>query len=306
MTAPPVLEQRSRIQKRYQRVADRVGVQLASFLRSFAHMATGNQSQSQSYSQSYGLLPERRSVRIMGCGTLFVVNELAVDAFPVEGTASRARGVTRTRGGPAANVLSLISQLGRTEHPRGHVFPAPQGNGFLTEPVVDPHLIAALGSDDVAHIQTRELHAEGVSTRYCKTVQGAPAPSSWVFVNDAQPSSTTVVHHNSLPNISHIEFVELLGPLLVPENYPASSSSSPPHQYASPAVPMPRPSTSSDRTVGPPAVVRRSPFDVIVFEGRDPAQTLQYPTRPPEDAACHQGTQGDLTRAGTEFHPPAD
>ncbi|KAH7104178.1 hypothetical protein BKA62DRAFT_496988 [Auriculariales sp. MPI-PUGE-AT-0066] len=247
------------------RVARRVGVSAVvlsatkRFLRAVMNATNGTGSHAHSHSDGHG-----RSVRVIGSGTLFVVNSLGLDTFPIEGTASRAKSIARTRGGPAANALALMVQLGRTELPRGHTVTAQTG-GFIIEPAVEAHLVAALGTDDIARLQMKELHGEGVTTRYCKLVQGAPAPSSWVLSNDSS-QTTTVVHHNSLPNISHIEFVELLGPLLVPENYP----SSPPASLPSPGIP--RPSTSSDRAAAPP---RRAPFDIVLFEGRDPTQTLQ-------------------------------
>ena len=38
----------------------------------------------------------------------------------------------------------------------------------------------------------------------------------------AEDNSRMVVHHNPLPDITHEDFVSLLGPLLAPENYPST------------------------------------------------------------------------------------
>lgn len=61
------------------------------------------------------------------------------------------------------------------------------------------------------------------------------------------PGSRTIINHNPLPDITHEEFVGLLGPLLVPENYayldpahsPQSGSFPPSHAGAYNASPAP-------------------------------------------------------------------
>lgn len=93
------------------------------------------------------------------------------------------------------------------------------------------------------------------------------------------------MNHNPLPDITHEEFVSLLGPLVAPENYafsqsatvspptpaiPASASSTSP----SPTMPSPRPSQS-----GPHPLIflnpnSPAPFDWLHFEGRSVKTTL--------------------------------
>lgn len=73
-----------------------------------------------------------------------------------------------------------------------------------------------------------------------------------------ESGSRTVINHNPLPDITHEEFVSLLGPLLVPENYEIASSS------PSPATPAAGPSSSQS-----PA-----PFEWLHFEGRSVKTTL--------------------------------
>lgn len=74
-----------------------------------------------------------------------------------------------------------------------------------------------------------------------------------LFLEDEQ--SRTIVNHNPLPDITHEEFVSLLGPLLVPENYDL------------PPSPVPSPTSS-----GSPQSV--APFDWLHFEGRSVKTTL--------------------------------
>lgn len=100
--------------------------------------------------------------------------------------------------------------------------------------------------------------------------------------------SRAVINHNPLPDITHEEFVSILGPLLAPENYaytatdPAGSPTSSAHaagsghRAASPPPGQPRPSMQS----GPPPGLFASnpnspaPFDWLHFEGRSVKTTL--------------------------------
>ncbi|KZW02064.1 hypothetical protein EXIGLDRAFT_736782 [Exidia glandulosa HHB12029] len=218
-----------------------------------------------------------RPVRVVASGTLFLVNTLAIDVFPAEGTTSRAKNVSRTRGGPAAIALSLLAQLSRVEYPRGIRSVDQRGRSGapeVFEPAIEAFLIAALAGDPDGQVLIRELHDEGVSTKFSKVLD-RPVPTSWVFQSDTT-QTRTVVHHNSIPDISHVEFVELLGPLLIPENY---NNLPVPTQPQSP--PSPRPSFSSQKRDSPPPVVPElpsrgagsAPFDIVFFEARSVPQT---------------------------------
>lgn len=102
------------------------------------------------------------------------------------------------------------------------------------------------------------------------------------LLNTADDDARTVVNHNPLPDITHEEFVSLLGPLLAPENYlypsptpspvvSSSQSSSPPSSSQS----TPRASHSSGRP--PPILINPNspaPFDWLHFEGRSVKTTL--------------------------------
>lgn len=91
-----------------------------------------------------------------------------------------------------------------------------------------------------------------------------------------------VVHHNPLPDITHEDFVSLLGPLLAPENYPSTGMTSGPTnpQLSSTSLSTtsanPRPSTGS-RPPGSQNLLNPNspaPFDWLHFEGRTVKTTL--------------------------------
>lgn len=94
----------------------------------------------------------------------------------------------------------------------------------------------------------------------------------------------TVVNHNPLPDITHEDFVSILGPLLAPENYmfPAPSPTDSPTIPSVPGTPI-SPSLSSQAPrssrPGTPAVYMSNPnspapFDWLHFEGRSVKTTL--------------------------------
>ena len=149
----------------------------------------------------------------------------------------------------------------------------------------------------------RDLENEGVITQYCKIWRDAGVPSAWIlhagnslfilFHIDSHPidllklaedNTRTVVNHNPLPDITHEDFVSLLGPLLAPENYPQSTSSSTPSSpsYGSSSSLAPPSSTPRTSQSGPRPQIAPSlhnpnspaPFDWLHFEGRSVKTTL--------------------------------
>lgn len=81
-----------------------------------------------------------------------------------------------------------------------------------------------------------------------------------------------MINHNPLPDITHEEFVSLLGPLLAPENYPFPSAPSP-----APSSTPPLSGTSSPSPLnGGVSPLPRSPapFEWMHFEGRSVKTTL--------------------------------
>jgi hypothetical protein len=148
----------------------------------------------------------------------------------------------------------------------------------------------------------RDLENEGVVTKFCKIWKDAGVPNSWVLQSGphsmleykiqnlktfvpllAEDNSRMVVHHNPLPDITHEDFVSLLGPRLAPENYPSTGLASGPTnpQLASSASlstspANPRPSTASRPPTSQNLLNPNSPapFDWLHFEGRTVKTTL--------------------------------
>jgi hypothetical protein len=93
------------------------------------------------------------------------------------------------------------------------------------------------------------------------------------------------VNHNPLPDITHEDFVSLLGPLLAPENYPPPTPTLSPttanYGSSSSLAPLntgtPRPSQSGPRPQINPIFFNPNspaPFDWLHFEGRSVKTTL--------------------------------
>jgi hypothetical protein len=110
--------------------------------------------------------------------------------------------------------------------------------------------------------------------------------------NVAQENTRTVINHNPLPDITHEDFVSLLGPRLAPENYPDNYLQMQQQQYHqlphharthSPNVTNPRPGSAAGSSPrlsqggGRPPLTNPSspaPFDWLHFEGRSVKTTL--------------------------------
>lgn len=79
--------------------------------------------------------------------------------------------------------------------------------------------------------------------------------------NIDETDTQTIINHNPLPDITHEEFVSLLGPILIPENYA--------HLYSSP---------SESPTITPPIpgtpTNSNAPFEWLHFEGRSIKTTM--------------------------------
>jgi hypothetical protein len=104
------------------------------------------------------LLPTR-PLRVVAAGTLFLTHALSLPTHPGPGQTVRAHEYSRSRGGSAPAVLSLLSQLNADKC----------------------WLVASLGGAQEARAVARELEAGGVSTRYCKVWEGAGVPAAWVL-----------------------------------------------------------------------------------------------------------------------------
>lgn len=127
---------------------------------------------------------------------------------------------------------------------------------------------------------------------------------SWLTCCTAQENTRTVINHNPLPDITHEDFVSLLGPLLAPENYPENYAHLQPQCYPHvhrPLSPLPsggrpsvnnrtnlngRPGTAGTAGCTSPRLSQNNsrssllnpnspaPFDWLHFEGRSVKTTL--------------------------------
>ncbi|KAI0052815.1 hypothetical protein FA95DRAFT_1553093 [Auriscalpium vulgare] len=205
-------------------------------------MARLRPSPSSSLTPSYAPSQQLKPLRVLASGTVFFTHTLTIPSHPSPSSNVRANAYERSRNGSASTVLAVLAQ-------------------FHADAC---WLVASLGGNDEGKEVIRELEKTGVSTRYCKIWEGAGVPGAWVLhANDTD--SQAVINHNPLPDISHEEFISLLGPLLAPENYPAPPAT--PVTPSSPAYPASRPSLSAVNNNAPP-------FEWLHFEGRSVKTTL--------------------------------
>jgi hypothetical protein len=205
-------------------------------------------------------------LRIVASGTLFQTYTLSIPNHPAPSSVIRAHSVTKTRGGSASTLVSLLAQF----------------------PSVETALVASLGGNEEGRAVRADLEQGGVNTKFCKIWKGLGIPSAWVleagvcfgnnyekgadhFAPDIDNNTRTVINHNPLPDISHEDFVSILGPLLAPENYMiplengnSSQTTLAPNPYSPPITP-----SGFTQVLSSPA-----PFDWIHFEGRSVKTTL--------------------------------
>ncbi|TFK27126.1 hypothetical protein FA15DRAFT_614303 [Coprinopsis marcescibilis] len=201
-----------------------------------------------------------KPLRVVAAGTLFQTHNISIPSHPEPTAVVRAHSVEKTRGGSANLVLSLLAQFAN----------------------VDAALVASLGGNEEGKAIVKDLENEGVKVRYCKIWKDSGVPSAWVL-HSKDTNTRSVINHNPLPDITHEDFISLLGPLLAPENYPIL-----PSPLGSPVIPTtygstsslqgsntPRPSQSGPR---PTPFLHNpnspAPFDWLHFEGRSVKTTL--------------------------------
>ncbi|PVG01170.1 hypothetical protein CPB86DRAFT_781748 [Serendipita vermifera] len=144
----------------------------------------------------------------------------------------RAKQITTQRGGSAVNVLSLLAQFSpnvllstSSSRPSPSSYNNTSNNNSSTRrtysgnaaDAVECALVSPLGSDAAGRALMHELEFEGIRTRFCK-IHPAGVPVAFVLRSD-ESQSRTVINHNPLPELSHEDFIALLGPILVPEHY---------------------------------------------------------------------------------------
>jgi hypothetical protein len=133
-------------------------------------------------SPSPTLPPSTRPLRVVAVGTLFLTHTLSLPSHPAPAQTIRAHEYVRSRGGSAPSILCVLSQLNADKC----------------------WLVASLGGAQDARVVTRELEADGVSTRYCKVWEGAGVPAAWLLhageyshplglASLVEPSSTVVL-----------------------------------------------------------------------------------------------------------------
>ncbi|KAJ3558240.1 hypothetical protein NM688_g1036 [Phlebia brevispora] len=189
-----------------------------------------------------------------------MTHTLSLPTHPEPSAVLRAHSVSRTRGGSASTCLSILAQF----------------------QAVEAMLVAPLGGNEEGRIVIRDLELESVSTRLCKVWDDAGVPSAWVLHAD-DTNTRTVINNNPLPDITHEEFVSLMGPVLVPENYAylglnaSSPPQSPPANVGGATSSQARNSLQGQQPlIAPARLVAHSPapLDWIHFEGRSVKTTL--------------------------------
>ena len=107
--------------------------------------------------------PSTHSLRFVSAGTLFLTDALSLPSHPRSCTDHTRSRVCASPGRQRPAVLSVLSQLHADKC----------------------WLVTSLGGSQEARALTRELEAEGVSTRYCKVWEGAGVPAAWILHTSA-------------------------------------------------------------------------------------------------------------------------
>ncbi|KAF8638279.1 hypothetical protein AX17_002300 [Amanita inopinata Kibby_2008] len=206
--------------------------------------------------ESLPLSPLAKPLRIVASGTLFLTHTLTLPNHPTPSSIIRARSVEKVRGGSANTLLSVLAQFSG----------------------VEAVLVAPLGGNDEGKMIISDLQREGVNTHYCKVWPDASVPSAWVLHSE-DGNTRAVINHNPLPDITHEEFVTILGPLLAPENYAQLSPNQSPtilpnHSSSSLYSTTRTPHSGSHPTSFSSNPSSPAPFDWLHFEGRSVKTTL--------------------------------
>ena len=119
----------------------------------------------------------------VGIATLDIIN--TVDHHPQEDEEMRALAQRVARGGNAANTATVLAQLGHR---------------------VD--FVGVLADEPDGHRIEADLANHGVSTRYCRRIEGGKSPTSYICLNQ-QNGSRTIVHYRDLPELDYAHFAEI-------------------------------------------------------------------------------------------------
>ncbi|KAG8853196.1 hypothetical protein FRB91_005288 [Serendipita sp. 411] len=182
-------------------------------------MSAGTSKQSQQHQQT-------PVTRFLACGTVYITHTLSVPLVAIQPAITvhddeedtpvtksiRAKQVTTQRGGTAANILSILAQFNAVPK-----LPPSPVQITTRRSSLECALVSPLGSDAAGRALMYELEAEGIRTRFCK-VHPAGIPVAFVLRTDESPART-IINHNPLPELTHEDFISILGPILVPEHY---------------------------------------------------------------------------------------
>lgn len=136
-----------------------------------------------------------KTIRIIASGTVYLTHVLSVPTLPsIPSTCTtddghhhqsaslnvRARKVTRTRGGPAVNLLSVLAQF-------NHSLNQPTSSTKLSKNPpqirnsIECALVAPLGGAGDGKALLHELELEGIRTRFARVHPNAGIPAAWVL-----------------------------------------------------------------------------------------------------------------------------
>jgi ketohexokinase len=131
--------------------------------------------------RSTGTHPDQRR-RLLGVGiaTLDIINTLA--EYPSEDTEVRALAQRRTRGGNAANSLTVLAQLGH-----------------------ECHWCGTLADDAAGDFIRADLHRQGIGLALDVRLPETTTPTSYIVLSQAT-GSRTIVHYRDLPELEAATF----------------------------------------------------------------------------------------------------
>ena len=123
---------------------------------------------------------QRRRLLGVGIATLDIVNTLA--EYPPEDAEVRALAQRRTRGGNAANSLTVLAQLGH-----------------------ECRWCGTLADDAASDLIRADLHRQGIGLALDTRLPGTTTPTSYIVLSQTT-GSRTIVHYRDLPELEAATF----------------------------------------------------------------------------------------------------
>lgn len=133
-----------------------------------------------------------KTIRVIASGTVYLTHTLSMPTLPSAcinddshdhqppSLSIRARKVTRARGGPAVNILSVLAQFNHPLHQPSSSTKLSK-NPPQTRNSIECALVAPLGSAGDGKALLHELELEGIRTRFARVHPNAGIPSAWVL-----------------------------------------------------------------------------------------------------------------------------